>query len=390
MKPPAARSTTSSPIRHMPNAAPAMQTHTQMQEMLRLPRNLQAISKVLRLSRKTGPPAARSTTSSPFRHLRNAAPATQTHTQMQEMLRLPRNLQASSKVLRLSRKTGPPAARSTTSNPFRHMPNAAPATQTHTHTQMQKMLRLPRNLQTISKVLRLSRKTGPPAARSTTSSHFRHMRNAAPATQTHTQMQEMLRLPRKLQAISKVLRLSRKTGPPAARSTTSNPFRHMPNAAPATQTHTQMQKMLRLPRNLQAISKVLRLSCKTGPPAARSTTSSPFRHMPNAAPATQTHTQMQEILRPHRGQPGCARSSSSRTRRSWESWPAPRACSSTTLDAPSPQRSLSRASRVVSRRTAAEFEVCSLRFQCWCAPVTLLPLSDLACATRRWCRCSQA
>ena len=157
-------------------------------------------------------------------------------------------------MLRLSRRLSPRAAHSTTSSLSKQQPYVAPATQTHT--QMQKILRLPRNLCAISKVLR------PRAARSKTSSPFRQLPNAAPATQTHlqmhTQMQKILRLPRNLCAISKVLRLSRRLSPRAARSKTSSPFRQLPNAAPATQTHTQMQKILRLPRNLCAISKVLR------------------------------------------------------------------------------------------------------------------------------------
>ena len=217
----------------------------------------------------------------PSRALDNATPTkccpchANTHTQMQKILRLPRNLCAISKVLRLSRRLSPRAARLKTSSRFRQQPNAAPATQTHT--QRQKILRLPRNLQAISKVLRLSRRLSPRAARSTTSSPFKHLPNAAPATQTHTQMQKILRLPRNLCAISKVLRLSRRLSPRAARSTTSSPFRQLPHVAPATQTHTQMQKLLRLPRNLCAISKVLRLSRRLSPRAARSTTSSPFR-----------------------------------------------------------------------------------------------------------------
>ena len=172
-------------------------------------------------------------------------------------------------MLRLSRRLSPRAARSTTSSLSKQQPYVAPATQTHT--QMQKILRLPRNLCPVSKVLRLSRRLSPRAARSTTSSPFRQLPYVAPATQTHTQMQKILRLETK----SKVLRLSRRLSPRAARSTTSSPFRQQPNAAPATQTHTQMQKILRLPRNLQAISKVLRLSRKFSPRAARSTTSSP-------------------------------------------------------------------------------------------------------------------
>ena len=48
--------------------------------------------------------------------------------------------------------------------------------------------------------------------------------------------------------ISKVLRLPEFRKPRAARATTSQPFRQLPNAAPATQTHNQMHRMLRLPR----------------------------------------------------------------------------------------------------------------------------------------------
>ena len=48
--------------------------------------------------------------------------------------------------------------------------------------------------------------------------------------------------------ISKVLRLPRFRAPRAARATTSQPFRQLPNAAPATPAHTQMHRMLRLPR----------------------------------------------------------------------------------------------------------------------------------------------
>ena len=106
-------------------------------------------------------------------------------------------------------------------------------------------------------MLRLSRRLSPRAARSTTSSLSKQQPYVAPATQTHTQMQKILRRPRKLCPVSKVLRLSRRLSPRAARSTTSSPSRQLPHVAPATQTHTQMQKTLRLPRNLQAISKVL-------------------------------------------------------------------------------------------------------------------------------------
>ena len=48
--------------------------------------------------------------------------------------------------------------------------------------------------------------------------------------------------------IAKVLRLPRFRTPPAARAPTSCPSRQLPNATPATQTHTQMHRMQRLPR----------------------------------------------------------------------------------------------------------------------------------------------
>ena len=126
--------------------------------------------------------------------------------------------------------------------PFRQLPNAAPAKQTHA--QMHRMLRLPRLRQW-------------------------HLQSAAPATipRAPTTSQpfrrcQMLPLPRKHtlrcteccachdfgNGISKVLRLPRFREPRAARATTSQPFRQLLNAAPATQTHTQMHKILRLPR----------------------------------------------------------------------------------------------------------------------------------------------
>ena len=89
----------------------------------------------------------------------------------------------------------------------------------------------------IFKVLRLSRFREPRAARATTSQPFRQLPNAAPAT-CHDFGN----------GISKVLRLPRFREPRAARATTSQPFRQLPNAAPAAQTHAQMHRMLRLPR----------------------------------------------------------------------------------------------------------------------------------------------
>ena len=76
---------------------------------------------------------------------------------------------------------------------------------------------------------------------------------------------KVLRLPRFRNGIAKVLRLPRFRTPPAARVTTSCPSRQLPNATPATQTHTQMHRMLRLPRLRQ-------------------------RHRQSAAPATISNT----------------------------------------------------------------------------------------------------
>ena len=186
-----------------------------------------------------------------------------------KVLRLPRFRNGIAKVLRLPRFRTPPAARATTSCPSRQLPNATPATQTHT--QMHKMLRLPRLRQR-------HRQSAAPATISQ-----RHRQSAAPATISHA---------------------------PRARATTSCPSRQLPNASPATQTHTQMHRMLRLPRLRQrhrqsaapaTISqrhaKVLRLPRFRTPPAARATTSCPSRQLPNATPATQTHTQMHRMLR---------------------------------------------------------------------------------------------
>ena len=77
--------------------------------------------------------------------------------------------------------------------------------------------------------------------------------------------------------IAKVLRLPRFRTPPAARATTSCPSRQLPNATPATQTHTQMHRMLRLPRLRQRHRQS----------AAPATISQ--RHRQSAAPATISH-----------------------------------------------------------------------------------------------------
>ena len=114
---------------------------------------------------------------------------------------------------------------------------------------------------------------------------------------------KVLRLPRFREpraalgyGISKVLRLPRFRELRAVRATTSQPFRQLPNAAPPTQTHTQMHSCACHDFG-NGISKVLRLPRFREPRAARATTSQPFRLLPNAAPAAQTHTQMHRILR---------------------------------------------------------------------------------------------
>ena len=89
---------------------------------------------------------------------------------------------------------------------------------------------------------------------------------------------KVLRLPRFRKGIAKVLRLPRFRTPPAARATTSCPSRQLPNATPATQTHTQMHRMLRLPRLRQRHRQS----------AAPATISQ--RHRQSAAPATISHT----------------------------------------------------------------------------------------------------
>ena len=126
---------------------------------------------------------------------------------------------------------------------------------------------------------------------------------------------KVLHLPQFRNGIAKVLRLPRFRTPPAARATTSYPSRQLPNTTPATQTHTQMHRMLRLPRCYachdfgngiakvlylprfrNGIAKMLHLPRFRTPPAARATTSYPSKQLPNATPATQTHTQIRRML----------------------------------------------------------------------------------------------
>ena len=65
----------------------------------------------------------------------------------------------------------------------------------------------------------------------------------------------MLRLPRNLQAISKALRLSRKTGPQPRARPHPVPLDTCQMLPLPRNTHNGIQEMLRLPRNLQAISR---------------------------------------------------------------------------------------------------------------------------------------
>ena len=204
------------------------------------------ISKVLRLPRFREPRAARATTSQPFRQLPNATPAHKHTLRCTECCACHDFGNGISKVLRLPRFREPRAARATTSQPFRQLPNAAPATQTHT--QMHRMLRLPRLRQ-------WHLQSAAPATISQAPSRARDNIPALDSCQT-------LPLPRKStlrcteccachdfgNGIFKVLRLPRFREPRAVRATTPQPFRQLPNAAPATQTHTQMHIMLRLPR----------------------------------------------------------------------------------------------------------------------------------------------
>ena len=133
------------------------------------------------------------------------------------------------------------ATRATTSQPFRQLPNTAPTTQTYT--QIHRILRLPRLRQW-------------------------HLQSALPTTfcaQQHPRPLDncqILPLPRKHtfrytecyayhdfgNGIFKVLRLPRFRESRAARATTSQPFRQLPNAIPTTQTPIQIYRMLCLQR----------------------------------------------------------------------------------------------------------------------------------------------
>ena len=228
---------------------------------------------LLRLPRFREPRAARATTSQPFRQLPNAAPATQT--QMHRMLRLHDFGNGISKVLRLPRFRTPRAARATTSQPFRQLPNAAPATQTHT--QMHRMLRLPQLRQW-------------------------HLQSAAPATISRPEPRaqqhpspldscQMLPLPRKhtLRCTEYCACLDFASPEPRARQHPS-PLDSC-QMLPLPRKHTlRCTECCACHDFGNGISKVLRLPRFREPRAARATTSQPFRQLPNAAPATQTHT----------------------------------------------------------------------------------------------------
>ena len=199
-----------------------------------------------------------------------------------------------SKVLRLPRFREPRAAHTTTSQPFRQLPNAAPATQTHT--QMHRMLRLPRLRQwhlqsaapaTISRAPSRAREKHPSPLDSCQMlplprKHALDAQNAAPATTSAMASPkccachdfaspeprarqhpspldscQMLPLPTNTHSdaqnaapatppIAAPATISR--APSRARATTSQRFRQLPNAAPATETHTQRHRMLRLPQ----------------------------------------------------------------------------------------------------------------------------------------------
>ena len=190
-------------------------------KVLRLPRFRNGIAKVL--PRFRTPPAARATTSCPSRQLPNATPATQTHTQMHRMLRLPRLRQ------RHPQRQHPVPLDSCRMRPLphKHTPRCTECCACHDFGNgIARVLRLPRFRNGIAKVLRLPRFRTPPAARATTSCPSRQLPNATPATQTHTQMHRMLRLPR----------LRQRHPQSAAPATISQ--RHRQSAAPATISHT--------------------------------------------------------------------------------------------------------------------------------------------------------
>ena len=229
------------PHKHTPRCTKCCACHdfgNGIAKVLRLPRFRNGIAKVLRLPRFRTPPAARATTSCPSRQLPNATPATQTHTQMRQRHRCACHdfATASPKCCACDDfARPPPRARQhpvpldscrMRPLPHKHTPRCTECCACHDFGNgIAKVLRLPRFRNGIAKVLRLPRFRTPPAARATTSCPSRQLPNATPATQTHTQMHRMLRLPR----------LRQRHRQSAAPATISQ--RHRQSAAPATISH---------------------------------------------------------------------------------------------------------------------------------------------------------
>ena len=253
------------------------------------------LSKVLRVPRKMGAHSrARATTPQPFRQLPNAAPATQTQAQVHEVLRLPR-LQP--KCCACHSRWGPTAARATTSQPFRQLPNAAPATQTQA--QVHEVLCLPRFQHLPLQSAASATQDGGPQPRA--------RQHPSPLDSS-----QMLPLPRKRKprctkycachdfatCLSKALRLPREMWAHSRARDNTPALQTAPkccpchaNASPGTRSTA--------PATTSALASPKCCACHSrwGPTAARATTSQPFRQLPNAAPATQTQAQVHEVLR---------------------------------------------------------------------------------------------
>ena len=161
----------------------------------------------------------------------------------------------------------------------------------------------------ISKVPRLPQFRTPPAERATPSCPFKQLPNAAPAPQTHTRMHRLLRLPCHTNTPPDA-----QNAAPATTSATASPkcyachdFAHAPPRARQHPVPLDSCRMLPLPHKHtpkcteccayhdfgNGIAKVLRLLRFRSPPAARAPTSCPSRQLPNATPATQTHPDAQ-------------------------------------------------------------------------------------------------
>ena len=323
-EPRAARTTTSQPFRQLPNAAPAHKHTLRCTECCACHDVGNGISKVLRLPRFREPRAARATTSQPFRQLPNAAPATQTHTQMHRMLRLPRlrqwHLQSAAPAT-FSRARSRARQWHLQSAAHSDAQNTAPATTSamaspkccachdfasHEPRARQhpspldscQMLPLPRKHTLrcteccachdfgngIFSLLRLPRFRKPRAARATTSQPFRQLPNAAPADKHTLRCTECCACHDFGNGISKVLRLPRFREPRAARATTSQPLDSC-QMLPLPRKHTlRCTECCACHDFGNGISKVLRLPRFRKPRAARATTPQPFKQLPNAAP----------------------------------------------------------------------------------------------------------